>query len=185
MKSILKKLSVISVALVLAILPHQSFGQKETITKIDFKIVPAQKGEIRLHFKFPLPDFGNVPIEDINIDYAVLRFNVHVHKKAKQFDHNALEVLIADDTGEKILPNLGYNNIPVTPKINRKEKGIKQIEVDITQAVDLWLHDEIPNNGLLLASHRKLAEKILRQGVVVPSANLEPSVIVFYTIFDE
>ena len=171
--------------LVAIIFPSLSFGQREISTDVKFKVVPAGKGELRLHFKFPLPDFANIPVEEINIDHAVLEFNVRIHKKADTFDHNAIELLIANKTGSEPLSDLAYNDIPITPVIHRQKQESKQVQFDITQAVNLWVHGDIPNHGLLLMSHRRLNDKILRGGVVVPGANLDPSVTIFYTILDE
>jgi len=164
-------------------LARQSLAQKVTIDDVKVSVQPTKGPEFQLHFDFRLPDFDGAPVDIVNIDYAVLTFQVEV-KPAGVEDLKIFEVLVADHDKRKPRPDLAYNSNPVTAIVHRKTAGIEQVTVDMTQLVDHWVHRGIENNGLLIVSHRRLGKKILRSDKLEVLASVKPSATIYYTVLD-
>ena len=180
----LTKLFIAVICLFTITMPCQSLAQKITLSDVQTKIQPLRNGEFQIHFQFSLPDFDEVDLQNINIDRAVLEFEVMV-KTAGSTELNMLDVLAAGINKREPLRDLAYNENPVRARVNRTKIGTEKVKVDISQLFRNWLHHGLENNGIILVSHRRLSKKIFRTDKVRAGAQLRPSVTVFYTILDE
>ncbi len=159
-------------------------AQQVVIDEIQISVQPLRNGEFQLHAEFKLPDFAGVPVAQINIDYAVLELEVLV-KTAAEIDFGALEILVAGENKSAPLAGLNYNLNPVTARIRQNRTGIDRVEFDITQLVRAWLHQGVPNHGLLLVSHRARGEKTLRENQVTFPREYAPKITIHYTVLEE
>lgn len=112
----------------------------------------------------------------VNIDYAELSFGVNLSVPASE---GFLEILSPDSSGKFT----NYNAVPVTGLLPKNKTGQAQVDLDITQLVDLWVNGGVQNKGVLLVSHRKLVQKSLQTGKVSLAPNFKsPTVRIFYTV---
>jgi hypothetical protein len=173
-----------AIALLLLAFTKTVTAQQVVVDEIQLSRQPLRNGEFQLHAEFKLPDFEGVPIEQINIDYAVLELEALV-KTAAEIDFGVLEVLAAGENKSTPLAGSNYNLNPVTSRIRRNRTGRDRVEFDITQIVRSWLHQGVPNHGLLLVSHRASSEKTLRDNHVVFPGERAPKITIYYTVLDE
>ncbi len=159
-------------------------AQQVVVDEIQISRQPLRDGEFLLHAEFKLPDLDRVPTEQMNIDYAVLELDALV-KAAAESDFGALEILAAGENKSAALAGLNYNLNPVTARIRQNRTGIDRVEFDITQIVSAWLHQAVPNHGLLVVSHRTRGEKTLREDHVAFPREYAPKITIHYTILDE
>ncbi|MCK6561943.1 hypothetical protein HUU39_25020, partial [candidate division KSB1 bacterium] len=159
-------------------------AQQVVVDEMEISRQPLRDGEFQLHAEFKLPDLDRVPTEQINIDYAVLELEAQV-KTAAEFDFGALEILAAGENKSAALAGLNYNFNPVTARIRQNRTGINRVEFDITQLVRSWLHQGVPNHGLLLVSHRARGEKTLRENQVTFPHEFASKITIHYTVLEE
>lgn len=174
----------IAIAVFLLAFTKTVTAQQVVVDEIQLSRQPLLNGEFQLHAEFKLPDFDRVPMEQINIDYAVLELEVLV-KMAAESDFGALEILAAGENKFAASAGLNYNLNPVTARIRQNRTGIDRVEFDITQLVRAWLHQGVPNHGLLLVSHRRAGEKILRDSHVIFPSDGAPKITIYYTDLGE
>ncbi|KAA0227169.1 hypothetical protein EDS67_17660 [candidate division KSB1 bacterium] len=174
----------IAIALFLLAFTKTATAQQVVVDEIQISRQPLRDGEFQLHAEFKLPDFAGVPVEQINIDYAVLELEVLV-KTAAESDFGALEILAAGENKSAPLAGLNYNLNPVTARIHQNRTGFDRVEFDITQLVRAWLHQAVPNHGLLLVSHRRVGEKSLQENRLILPNGRAPKVTIYYTVLDE
>lgn len=174
----------IAIALFLLAFTKTATAQQVVVDEIQISRQPLRDGEFQLHAEFKLPDFAGVPVEQINIDYAVLELEVLV-KAAAESDFGALEILAAGENKSAPLAGLNYNLNPVTARIRQNRTGIDRVEFDITQIVRAWLHQAVPNHGLLLVSHRTRGEKPLRENQVAFPREHASKITIHYTVLEE
>lgn len=173
-----------AIVFLLLVFSYNVSAQQIIIDEIQISRQPLRNGEFQLHAEFKLPDFDRVPTEQINIDYAVLELEAQV-KTAAEFDFGALEILAAGENKSAALAGLNYNLNPVTARIRQNRTGIARVEFDITQIVRAWLHQAVPNHGLLVVSHRARGEKTLRENQVAFPREYASKITIHYTILDE
>lgn len=106
-------------------------------------------------------------------------------KAAAESDFGALEILAAGENKSAPLAGLNYNLNPVTARIRQNRTGIDRVEFDITQIVRAWLHQAVPNHGLLLVSHRRMREKSLQENRLILPNGRASKVTIHYTVLDE
>jgi hypothetical protein len=150
-----------------------------TVEKVNVAIQPLQDNAFRLFIKFDLPDLPKTA----NIDYAVLSLGLDVDEKSDTTITMVFEILSKENAArEKVT---AYNANPVTAIIFPKQKGLTQLELDITQLVTLWVKDGEQNEGLVLVSHRNIADKFLTSDKITLAPEFKaPTVKIFYTVLD-
>lgn len=173
-----------AVVFILLVFSYNVSAQQIIIDEIQISRQPLRNGEFQLHAEFKLPDFDGVPLERINIDYAVLELDALV-KTNTGSDFGALEILAAGENKSAALAGLSYNLNPVTARIRQNRTGIDRIEFDITQLVRAWLHQGVPNHGLLLVSHRSVREKSLQENHLIFPNGRASQITIHYTVLDE
>jgi hypothetical protein len=138
-----------------------------------------QDNTFRLFIKFDLPDLPKTA----NVDYAVLSLGLDVDEKSDTTTTMVFEILSKENMARERITT--YNANPVTAIITPKEKGLTQLELDITQLVTLWVKDGEQNEGLVLISHRNIADKFLTSDKIALAPEFKaPTVKIFYTVLD-
>jgi len=173
-----------AIALFLLAFTKTATAQQVVVNEIQVFRQPLRNGEFQLHKEFTLPGFDRVPMEQIKIDYAVLELEMPV-KMGAESDFGALEILAGGENKSAPLAGLKYNLNPVTARIRQNRTGIDRVEVDITQIVRGWLHQGVPNHGVLVVSHRTGGEKTLRENHVAFPHEPRSKITIYYTILDE
>jgi hypothetical protein len=159
-------------ALMVGLLPATTWAGAITVDNVAVSIQPVGENSFQLLFKFELPQ---LPAK-VNIDYAVLSFGVNI---ANPPDGKLLEILSVDNL---IHPALAYNSNPVTGFVPKERIGLVQIDLELTQLVDLWVNGGGKNEGVLVISHRRLPEKALQTGKIILTPDFKkPAVTIFYT----
>jgi len=93
------------------------------------------------------------------------------------------EILSKDQASRDKIAN--YNSNPVTTIITKKEKGFTQLELDLTQLVELWVKDGESNDGIILVSHRNITDKFLTSDRIALAPHYKsPVVKIFYTVLE-
>ncbi len=158
-------------------LPRTTWAGVTTVEKVTVSVQPIGQNAFQFLFKFDLPQFPG----KVNIDHAVLRFGVNIVNPP---DGKLLEILSADSTSQGAVVN--YNINPVTGFIPQNKVGSTQIELDVTQLVDLWVNGGAKNDGILVVSHRRLPEQALQTNkVTLATGVMRPAVTIFYTEVEE
>jgi len=158
--------------------PLISFGEILTIEKIDMQIQPLQNNEFQLFIKFNLP----VLPENAHIYYAVLNMGMNVLSNADSASL-VFEILSKEKTSREKIVN--YNSNPVTSIISRRTKGLTELQLDITQLVNLWVKDGEKNEGIVLVSHRNIEDKYMRSDKINLATEYKAAKIkIFYTIIE-
>ncbi len=168
-----KILKIVVVVLLLCGLPSMTQAGVVTLEDVTVEVQPLEDGTFQLLFKFDLPQLP----EDVNIDYAILSFGVN---KVTLPTGKFLEILSADTTGQGA--TAAYNANPVTGLLPNKKTGLAQIELDLTQLVDLWINGDEKNQGVLVVSHRRISEKAFETGKVELAPQFRKATVkIFYT----
>ncbi|MCI0694627.1 hypothetical protein L0337_21795 [candidate division KSB1 bacterium] len=171
------KILKIMVVLTVWTLPWTTWAGVITVEKVTVSVQPIGQNAFQLLFKFDMPQF----LGKVNIDHAVLRFGVNIVNPP---DGKLLEILSADSTSQGAVVN--YNTNPVTGFIPKNKIGLTQIELDVTQLVDLWVNGGAKNDGILVISHRRISEQALQTNkVTLATGVMKPAVAVFYTEVEE
>jgi len=172
-------------AIILAItLPANTYAGKLVIENVNVAVKSLGQGEFALHIQFPLSELpANISIDNLIIDYAELSFDVQIKSatQAKQAGGKSLEILAASADG-RALTNYSYNLNPAIGYVWRKAVGAEEIKLEITELVEHWVKGKVSNHGLLVVSHRRMQDRVLRQGIVELPQNFKlPKVTIFYT----
>lgn len=152
--------------------PLASQAEVITIDEVTVQVQPEPGNTFKLFFKFEVPQLP----EKVNIDYAVLSFGVNITNLSTK----VLELLSATKT--TVGKSADYNTNPVTAVISKGKSGLNQIDVDITQLVNLWVNGGDKNEGITLISHRNIEEKGLESSKMALAPEFKKaSVRIFYT----
>lgn len=171
------RIFTIVVVLMVWFLPWTTWAGVITVEKVTVSVQPIGQNAFQLLFKFDILQFPG----KVNIDYVVLRFGVNIVNPP---DGKLLEILSADSTSQGAVVN--YNINPVTGFIPKNKIGSTQIELDVTQLVDLWVNGGAKNNGVLVISHRRISQQALQTNkVTLATGVMKPAVTIFYTEVEE
>jgi len=170
-------LKIIFISLILSV-PFISLGETLTVEKINVELQPLRNGVFQLFIKFDLPELP----EKANIDYAVLNMGMNVISNADSATL-VFEILTKDNASREKIVN--YNSNPVTEIISRRTKGLTELQLDITQLVDLWVKQGESNEGIVLVSHRNIEDKYMRSDKISLASEYKAAKIkIFYTIIE-
>lgn len=171
------KINFLKIILILFVLltPVTSLGEILTIENVSVQKQSLRNGEFQIFIQFDLPELP----EKANIDYAVLNMGMNVISNA---DSAAIvfEILSKDNSAKEKIVN--YNSNPVTALIPHRVKGLTELELDLTELINLWVTENEQNNGVVLVSHRNIENKLLRSDKINLATEYKvPTLKIFYT----
>jgi hypothetical protein len=174
-KIMISKAKLSIMALLLCLLPFSLLAEVIIITDVKVEVKETEGGAYELLFHFALPQLA----KDATIDYAELTFEMNVES---ELDEPWLEILSPNPAAKAV----DYNANPVTARLPKGKLGVTTVALDITQMVNLWVNQGVPNDGVRVVSHRRLEQKTLETGKASPvSESKETKVRVFYTIIEK